>query len=114
MANQNDSKAPQDQDSPAQNKNVAVRVDERAMATVYSNVVLSHASEEEVMLDFGVKGVAPPQDRNQPEVVLQITNRVVLNYFSAKRLAMALSQLIRRYEDQFGEIELDASKRRRS
>ncbi|MCE5326447.1 MAG: DUF3467 domain-containing protein [Planctomycetaceae bacterium] len=112
MPDQNDSPAAAEAAAP-QGK-VALRVDEHAMATAYANVVLTHASEEDVMLDFGVKGVAPPQDPKQPEVVLQITNRVVMNYFSAKRLAMALSQIIRRYEDQFGEIELDAGKRKRS
>ena len=39
---------------------------------------------------------------------------MVMNYYSAKRLAITLSQLIRRHEDEFGELELDVSKRRKA
>ena len=34
-----------------------------------------------------------------------------MNYYSAKRLALTLGQIIRRYEQQFGELELDVTKR---
>jgi hypothetical protein len=37
-----------------------------------------------------------------------------MNYYSAKRLAITLSQLIRRHEEQFGELELDVAKRRKN
>ena len=53
-----------------------------------------------------------------PETVKQavggLTDRVILNYYTAKRLAITLSQLIRRHEEQFGELELDVSKRSRT
>jgi len=59
--------------------------------------------------------VAPtPQGQNQPEILFQISERVIMNYYSAKRLAITLSQLIRRHEEQFGELELDAAKRRKN
>ena len=35
-----------------------------------------------------------------------------MNYYATKRLAITLSQLIRRYEEQFGVLELSASKRK--
>ena len=38
---------------------------------------------------------------------------MILNYYTTKRLAITLSQLIRRHEDQFGELELDVAKRRK-
>jgi hypothetical protein len=37
-------------------------------------------------------------------VVLKITDRVVMSYMNAKRLALSLGQLIKRYEQQFGEL----------
>jgi hypothetical protein len=37
-----------------------------------------------------------------------------MNYYSAKRLAITLSQLIRRHEEQFGELEMDVNKRRKT
>ncbi|MDD4889714.1 MAG: DUF3467 domain-containing protein [Phycisphaerae bacterium] len=93
---------------------VRLRLDERNMKTSYANAFRSNGTPEEVMLDFGVNVVNPPQQGETPEIVFQISERIVLNYYSAKRLAITLSQLIRRHEEQFGELELDVAKRRKS
>jgi hypothetical protein len=90
---------------------VRLRMDERNMTTSYANAFRTNGTAEEVMLDFGINLVAPGQEKDQPEIVFQVNDRVILNYYSAKRLAITLSQLIRRHEDQFGELELDMSKR---
>ncbi len=44
-------------------------------------------------------------------MVMEVTTRVAMNYFAAKRLALALSQAVQRYEQQFGPIELDPRRR---
>lgn len=94
---------------------VRLRVDERNMGSCYANAFRTQGTAEEVILDFGMNLVAPsPQGQNQPEILFQISERVILNYYSAKRLAITLSQLIRRHEEQFGELELDAARRRTS
>ena len=97
---------------------IRVRIDERNMTTSYANAFRSNGTPEEVMLDFGLNliGAAPQQAQQaqQAEIIFQVSNRVIMNYFSAKRLAIALSQLIRRHEDQFGELELDTAKRRKN
>ena len=68
---------------------------------------------EEVMLDFGLNLIHPTGNKEEPyEMVFQASNRLILTYFSAKRLAVALGQIIRRYEQQFGPVELNAAKRR--
>ena len=93
---------------------VRVAVDERTMTTTYANAFRTNGTPEEVMLDFGLNLVNPaPQSEAQPNVVFQVTNRVIMNYFSAKRLAITLSQLVRHHEDQFGELQLDVNKRRK-
>ena len=56
-------------------------------------------------------GPGPGGQQNQPEILFQVNQRVIMNYYSAKRLAITLSQLIRRHEQQFGELELDVAKR---
>ena len=92
---------------------VRVRLDERNMSSSYANAFRTNGTAEEVFLDFGVNLISPPQQQEgQPEIVFQVNDRVILNYFSAKRLAIALGQLIRRHEEQFGELELDVQKRR--
>lgn len=93
---------------------VQLRIDERNMKSSYANMVRSNGTTEEVMLDFGINVVNPPsQPDATPVIVFQVSERIVMNYYSAKRLAIALSQMIRRHEDQFGELELDVNKRRK-
>jgi len=95
-------------------RQIRVRVDEREMGTTYANAFRTNATAEEVMLDFGMNLVNPAQaEGEQPEITFKVTERVIMNYYSAKRMAITLSQLIRRHEDQFGELELDVAKRRK-
>jgi len=94
---------------------VRVRLDERDMTTAYANACRSNGTAEEVLLDFGINTVVPAGEPDgKPEILFNVTNRIVLNYYSAKRLAISLSQLIRRHEEQFGELELDVSKRKKT
>ncbi len=107
--------------SPAPGQQVRLRVDERQMATNYANAFRTHATPEELMLDLGINTVQPAPagsaggDGNQPqaELVMRTSNRIIMNYFTAKRLAITLSQAIRRHESQFGEIKLDVNERAR-
>jgi hypothetical protein len=93
---------------------IRLHLDEREMKTTYANAFRTNGTAEEVMLDFGVNFISPvPAQQNQPEILFQVSNRIVMNYYSAKRLAITLGQLIRRHEEQFGELELDVNKRRR-
>ena len=95
-------------------RQVRLRVDERNMSTTYANAFRTNGTAEEVMLDFGLNLVGQPQEgQEQPEILFQVNDRVIMNYYSAKRLAITLSQLIRRHEEQFGELEMDVAKRRK-
>jgi len=116
---ENDANQPQQDPVEAQareqtgQQQVRLRINERDMKTSYANAFRSNGTAEEVMLDFGLNVLMPTSDpQSQPEIIFQVNNRVILNYYSAKRLAITLSQLIRRHEQQFGELELDVSKRR--
>jgi len=92
---------------------IRLRIDERNMKTSYANAFRTNGTAEEVMLDFGLNLVNPAtqQQQGQPEIIFQVSERVIMNYYSAKRLAITLGQLIRRHEEQFGELELDVTKR---
>ena len=93
-------------------RQIRLAVDERNMKTSYANAFRTNGTAEEVMLDFGLNLVTPAdQQETQPQVVFQVNERVIMNYYSAKRLAVTLSQLIRRHEEQFGELEMDVAKR---
>jgi hypothetical protein len=68
---------------------------------------------EELVLDFGLNRThATGNEDNPVEIVFQSSNRLIMSYYSAKRLAIAMSRVVRRYEEEFGEIELNAADRR--
>ena len=94
---------------------VRLRVDEREMSSSYANAFRANGTAEEVLLDFGLNLINPmsQQEGQQPEIIFKINDRVIMNYYSAKRLAITLSQLIRRHEEDYGELELDVAKRRK-
>jgi len=99
---------------PAGQTQMRIRVDAQNARTGYANVFLTNATADEVILDFGLNlnMMAPPaQAGGQPDMVVQVNERIIMNYFLAKRLALTLGQLVRRHEEQFGELELDVSKR---
>ncbi|MAE63851.1 MAG: hypothetical protein CMJ18_06220 [Phycisphaeraceae bacterium] len=97
---------------------IRLRIDQKSMSTTYANAFRSSTTAEEVMLDFGLNQViqARPAGEAQPnepvgEILFDINNRIVLNYYTAKRLAITIGQIIRRYEDQFGELKLNVADR---
>lgn len=94
-----------------------VLIDERNLETQYANAFRGNGTYEEVILDFGLNLPAPPQQAQQqqqqarPDLIFHVRQRVILNYYTTKRLAIALGQMIRRHEQQFGEVEMDVAKR---
>ena len=98
---------------------VRLRIDQRNMSTNYANAFRTGTTAEEIMLDFGLNQVTQARAADQQgqadqpagEILFDVSNRIVLNYFTAKRLAITLGQLIRRYEDQFGELKLNVAER---
>jgi len=118
MAQDTDTPAsmPEDSQPQGEGKQVRLRVDERDMTTAYANGFRTNGTPEEVIIDFGLNlpvPQGPAAQQNPPEMVFKVTERVVMNYYSAKRLAITLSQVIRRHEDQYGELELDVNSRRK-
>ena len=93
---------------------VRVQLDERDMKSVYSNAYRIHTAAEEVVVDFGFNMPDPnAQQNNQaPQLLFKVTDRVIMSYGSAKRLAMSLTQLVKRFEQQFGEIPVQPGQRR--
>lgn len=102
----------QGQDQTGQTR-LRVTVDERNLQTTYVSGFRPTMTAEEVMIDFGLNLIRPTGNKEHPaEMVFQANNRLIMSHYSAKRLAIALGQIIRQFEQQFGEIELNAAKRR--
>ncbi len=98
---------------------VRLRIDQRNMSTTYANAFRTNATADEVILDLGLNQVipaAPGPDGKPPadvaaEMLFDINNRVILNYFTAKRLAITLGQIVRKHEERFGELKLNVQDR---
>jgi hypothetical protein len=83
---------------------VQVLLDERELRQIYSNSYRIHATNDEVVIDLGFNMPNPNPQTGQQQLLLKITDRVVMSYMNAKRLSQSLMQLIKRYEQQFGEL----------
>jgi hypothetical protein len=107
--------APAEQPAPEPGRQqVQLRIDQSRMETSYANQFRANATAEEVMLDFGMQTVGPPTGPEaQAQVLFQATQRIILSHYSAKRLALAMGQIVRQHEAQFGDLELDVAKRRK-
>jgi len=81
-----------------------VRWDTNNLFSSYANVCNVTCTHEEVVLNFGIN---QSWERAQGEVEIQLTNRVILSPFAAKRLSLVLTDLIRGYESRYGELKLD-------
>ena len=100
----------------AQNPEGAVQVllDERDLKSMYSNAYRIHTSAEEVVIDLGFNMPNPnPNPQSGQQLLFKVTDRVIMSYSNAKRLAASLTQLIRRFEQQFGEIPVQPASQRR-
>ena len=91
-------------------KDIKLDIDDSNISTTYANAVRTNATAEELILEFGVN--IPKQETPEcNEVIFHLDNRIIMNYYSAKRLALALGQHLRKYEEIYGNIEIDPNKR---
>ena len=80
--------------------------DENALAT-YANFCRVTGSPEELIVDFGLN----PQPIGVPKDPIQVKQRIILNFYTAKRLLAALQMSVARHESVFGVLETDINKR---
>ena len=85
----------------------AVQVDDAGLAPMYTNFCRVTGTPEEIILDFGLN--AEPFGKSTSPV--KLGQRMVCNFFTAKRLLMALTVAVRRHEETFGVLETDVNKR---
>lgn len=84
-----------------------IEADDSQVVAAYSNFCRVTGTPEELIVDFGLntQGAAVP---TQP---IKLTQRVVMNYYTAKRLLGALQMSIVRHEQAFGVLETNVQKR---
>lgn len=84
-----------------------VAVNDSDSVCSYANFCRVTGSPEELIIDFGLN--AQPMGNNDQPV--DVTQRIVLNFYTAKRLLHALHVSVQRHEKVFGNIETDIQKR---
>ena len=84
-----------------------VQVDDSGAACSYANFCRVTGTPEELIVDFGLNS----QPFGMPTEPVKITQRIVTNYYTAKRMLHALHLSVQRHEQAFGVLETDVQKR---
>ncbi|MBU1056237.1 MAG: DUF3467 domain-containing protein [Proteobacteria bacterium] len=87
-----------------QDNGVKINWDAAQMKTSYANVCNVSSTREEVTLLFGTNQT---WQTGQKELTINLTERIILNAYAAKRLSLLLSNIVKEYESRFGELNLD-------
>ncbi len=84
-----------------------VVLDDSHANTAYANFARVSTTSEEVIIDFALN----PNPFRQGRQEIKVAQRLVLNFYTAKRLAGVLAVALRGIEQTFGPIELDVRRR---
>ncbi|MDO5579680.1 MAG: DUF3467 domain-containing protein [Planctomycetia bacterium] len=86
-----------------------IQIDDDNVNAAYANFCRVTGTPEELIIDFGLN----PQPMGVPTAPIPVNQRIVTNFYTAKRLLHALSMTIQRHEAAFGTLETDVQKRLR-
>ncbi len=92
-----DSAAPKD--TAATENTPKISWDDSQMKSSYANVCNVTGTQEEVVLFFGI---SHPQSSGEPQVNVQLSDRIILSPFAAKRLTQLLNRVVEQWEQRFG------------
>ena len=84
-----------------------VEVTDKHAISLYANFCRVTGTPEELILDFGLNA----QPFGVPTEPVDVKQRIVVNYYTAKRMLQALHMSVQRHEQAFGVLETDVQKR---
>jgi hypothetical protein len=84
-----------------------LQVDASKAHANYANFCRVTGTPEELIIDFGLN----TQPMGVPTEPIEVSERIVMNYYTAKRMLSALSMSLQRHEAAFGVLETDVQKR---
>lgn len=82
-------------------------VEDAGAVSTYSNFCRVTGTPEELIVDFGLDS----QPLGVSDRTISIKQRVIVNYYTAKRMLAALNVSVQRHEAAFGVLETDIQKR---
>ena len=92
----------------AQAQRRQIKLDDSKIVTAYANFCRVTGTAEELVLDFGLNTSSP---FGPPPESIPVTQRIIINYYTAKRMLQVLHQTIQQHENTFGVLEVDIQKR---
>jgi hypothetical protein len=107
MADINPRPVPAGEEPGQQQVQSEIVLNDKNAHAAYSNFARVTATPEEVIIDFALN--PNPFISGKQEVV--VTQRLIMNFYTAKRLCRALLATLQRHEGAFGSIELDVNRR---
>ncbi|MGD9645029.1 MAG: DUF3467 domain-containing protein [Pirellulales bacterium] len=84
-----------------------VRIDDTKSLASYANFCRVTSTPEEMIIDFGLTA----QPFGVPTEPVVVSQRIITNFYTAKRLLHALQLTLQRHEQMFGVLETDVQKR---
>ena len=90
----------------AKPEGTTVRWDDSEMSTSYANVCNVSSTREEVTLLFGTN---QSWHTGQDEVVIKLSDRLIVSPYAAKRLSLLLQNIVEQYEQRFGALSTDTT-----
>jgi hypothetical protein len=98
-------KAPEAPELRGDMATMKIKWDDSNMKSSYANVCNVTSTREEVVMLFGMNQA---WNRGQKEVTIQLTDRIVISPYAAKRLSMLLGNVVKEYENRFGTLNVEA------
>jgi len=98
------SKAAEATTEPRSTEGMRIKWDDANMKSSYANVCNVTSTREEVVMLFGVNQA---WNRGQKEVTIQLTDRIIVSPYAAKRLMMLLDGVVKEYEKRFGVLNVE-------
>ncbi len=86
---------------------VALQIEDKNAIACYANFCRVTGTPEELIIDFGLN----PQPIGIPTQPIPVTQRIITNFYTAKRMLHALTMTVQRHEATFGVLEIDVQKR---
>jgi hypothetical protein len=84
-----------------------LQIDDSRVMALYANFCRVTGTPEELIIDFGLN----PQPFGVPTEPIAVTQRIITNFYTAKRMLAALQMTLQRHEGVFGVLETDVQKR---
>ena len=76
------------------------------LKNTYANVCNVTSTREEVVFLFGINQA---WERGQQQLEIELTDRIIMSPFGAKRLHQLLGNLLGEYESRYGDLSVDQS-----